>query len=153
MALADEQYSRVMHRLEHDLPDVADQVGRESRGGRVVTEDKLRRDDRADRAERLYETKLPPLGKTDVAVVPYSVEERLELVRDALITLAMSMDGSRRELARLASEFGITPVVIFSDEESVGEELSLDVELRRTSQVVRQVRTLLDEDFDDRGDK
>lgn len=37
---------------------------------------------------------LPTIGKTGVAVIPYRGEERVELIREALLTLAETMSAS-----------------------------------------------------------
>jgi hypothetical protein len=61
--------------------------------GRAVSGPKLRHEERYERASRLEEARLPALGKTDVAVIPYSWEEHIERCRQVRA-------GGGRPLAR-----------------------------------------------------
>ncbi|WP_327215365.1 hypothetical protein OG483_17550 [[Kitasatospora] papulosa] len=80
MSVENEQYALVMERLKVDIPDLAAQLDQELKRRRAVSGQKLRREERHERASRLEEAHLPALGKTDVAVIPYSGEERVELI-------------------------------------------------------------------------
>lgn len=118
MATDDELYVRIMSRLGDELPDLATQLKQEVRHGRVISEKGLKQEGRyEERASRLAVTDLAPLGKTDIAVIPYTGDERLRLICAALLTLAETAYASRREVRRLAQEFGMNPVVELGGED------------------------------------
>ncbi|THV42016.1 hypothetical protein [Glycomyces buryatensis] len=134
MAVEDEQYGRIMSRLRADLPVLAEQLDAEVRSGRLISEESLfSGSSYQDRKARLAESKLPKLAKSDIGVLPYTGSERLDLVRDALLTLAETMSSSRKELLRFTDEFGVSPVIEFSDFESASEpdRIDLNIEAER----------------------
>lgn len=128
MTVEDEQYGRILSRLREELPDLADQLSNEIRSGRLVSEDSLFRESGYEhRKARLAESKLPKLALSDVGVVPYSGQERLDLVRDAMLTLAETMSASRKELLRFTEKSGVSSVIEFSDFEQAGEPVRIDL--------------------------
>src|SRR4051794_36756320 len=103
MAIRDDNYESIMARLRREMPSLAEQLDQEVRHGRTVSEKDLRQEGRYDeRASRLAETELPPLGKSDVSVIPYTEDERFELVRESLLTLAETMFATRRSALKVA---------------------------------------------------
>ncbi|NBH12465.1 hypothetical protein [Amycolatopsis sp. SID8362] len=152
----DESYARVVGELRRRIPDLAEQVDREVRYGRSVSEKGLRDEGRyQERAERLAETKLTPLRTTDVAVVPYTDDERLELIRQALLTLAESMYSSRDSVLRELQELGLQTTITFeepAEQDTTVTEVDLRAEADRAARTLREVRALLDARADsDRG--
>ncbi|MYW17611.1 hypothetical protein GT039_18950 [Streptomyces sp. SID2955] len=150
MSVECEQYALVMERLKADFPDLAAQLDQELKRGRAVSGQKLRREERHERASRLEEAHLPALGKTDVAVIPYSGEERVELIREALLTLAETMYASRQATLKLTMERGMEQEIRFGDPEE--ENLSfihLREETERARVVLETVRDLLSEGLDE----
>ena len=85
-----------MQRLAEALPDVAAQVRDEVARGRVVPSSKLSTPEHEERETRMTEAKVDRLANADVASVPYSDDERLAVLIDALIRTATTMLASRR---------------------------------------------------------
>ncbi|WMX46315.1 hypothetical protein RGF97_17725 [Streptomyces roseicoloratus] len=150
MSVENEQYVLIMERLKADFPDLAAQLDQELKLGRAVSGQKLRREERYERATRLEEAHLPALGKTDVAVVPYSGEERVELIREALLTLAETMYASRQAALKLTTERGMEQEIRFGDpEEENPSFIHLREETDRARVVLETVRDLLFESIDE----
>lgn len=150
MSVESEQYAFVMERLKADFPDLAAQLDQELKRGRAVSGQKLRREERHERASRLEEAHLPALGKTDVAVIPYSGEERVELIREALLTLAETMYASRQAALKLTMERGIEQEIRFGDpEEENPSFIYLPDETEHARTVLATVRDLLSEGLDE----
>lgn len=150
MSVESEQYAFVMERLKADFPDLAAQLDQELKRGRAVSGQKLRREERHERASRLEEAHLPALGKTDVAVIPYSGEERVELIRDALLTLAETMYASRQAALKLTMERGMEQEIRFGDPEEENPSLIyLPEETEHARAVLATVRDLLSEGLDE----
>lgn len=150
MSVENEQYALVMERLKADIPDLAAQLDQELKRGRAVSGQKLRREERHERASRLEEAHLPTLGKTDVAVIPYSGEERVELIREALLTLAETMYASRQAALKLTMERGIEHEIRFGDpEEENPSFIYLREETEHARAVLATVRDLLSESLDE----
>lgn len=145
MAIEDEQYARIMEQLADEIPGLAVQLDHEVRHGRAVSEERLRQEGRyEERASRLAGTELPPLGKTDVAVVPYTVEERIELIREALLTLAETMYASRQAALKTVIELGMEPEIQFGDAElETPSRFNLRNETERALVTLQTVRELL----------
>ncbi|MEU1667408.1 hypothetical protein ABZ547_28260 [Streptomyces sparsogenes] len=150
MSVDDEQYVLVMERLKAEIPDLAAQLEQELKRGRAVSGQKLQHEERHERASRLEAAHLPALGKTDVAVIPYSGEERVELIRDALLTLAETMYASREAALKLTMERGIEREIRFGDpEEENPSFIHLREETERAGAVLETVRDLLSEGLDE----
>lgn len=129
-----EQYALIMERLTAELPDLAAQLDQELKRGRAVSGQKLRHEERHERASRLKEARLPALGETDVAVIPYSEEERMELIREALLTLAETMYVSRRTALKMTTERDMHQAIQFGDPE---EENPSFIHLREETEHAR----------------
>lgn len=145
MAVEDDQYSRIIELLGTDLPNLARQLIQEIRYGRAVSEKGLRAEGRyEEKADLLAKATLPSLGATDVAPIPYEPEERIELVREALLTLAETMYRSRRAVLELAQQFDTEPVVRFGDPQiETSSRVELIEETERMGVVVEEIRALL----------
>jgi hypothetical protein len=137
-----EAYQHLMQRLAEALPDVAAQVRDEVARGRVVPSSKLSGPEREERETRMTEAKVGRLGKADVASVPYSDDERLTVLIDALIRTATTMRASREALLGLASEYGYDKRVIIFDEPD--ETARVEVALADEVQAARQVAETVD---------
>lgn len=152
VATDDELYARIMDRLVDQLPDLAAQLKQEVRHGRVVSEKGLKQEGRyEERASRLAVTDLAPLGKTDVAVIPYTGDERLRLICAALLTLAETAYASRREILRLALEFEMSPVVQLGDDLDGTATINLVGETPDAERTFNVVRGLLSDSAVDLG--
>ncbi|MGA4540883.1 hypothetical protein ACPA54_12880 [Uniformispora flossi] len=145
MATSYEPYEAIMTRLRAEMPSLADQLDQEVRHGRAVSEQGLRQEGRyEERASRLAATELPPLGKTDVAVIPYTDDERIELVREALLTLAETMYATRNAALQTARAHGLEPEIQFGDPElEVPTRISLSDETPLARVALQKVRELL----------
>ncbi|MEU3904727.1 hypothetical protein AB0F20_12965 [Streptomyces goshikiensis] len=145
-----DRFAHIMTQLAEELPDLADQLKQEVRHGRVASEQRLKQEGEYEaRASRLAEAELPPLGKADIAVLPYTDDERMELVRSALLTLAETMYASRKAALDIASKRQMDLTIEFGDPEL--EELSyldLKAETERARVALTTVRELLSEDSD-----
>lgn len=150
MSVENGQYALVMERLKAEIPDLAAQLDQELKQGRAVSGQKLQREERHERASRLEAAHLPALGKMDVAVIPYSGEERVELIREALLTLAETMYASRQATLELTMEWGMEREIRFGDPEDEGPSfIHLREETERARAVLETVRDLLSEGLDE----
>lgn len=150
MPVDSDQFARVMARLREQLPSLADELSQEVRQGRVASEQRLKQEGEYEaRASRLAEAELPPLGKTDIAVLPYTDEERIELVRSALLTMAETMYASRKALLDLTMERQMETTIRFGDPELESPtHLDLKAEMERARIARRIVRELLSGEAD-----
>ncbi|CAL9490770.1 hypothetical protein SUDANB15_03214 [Streptomyces sp. enrichment culture] len=114
----------------------------------MVSEQKLKQEGQyAARASRLAETELPPIGKTDVAVIPYTGDERIELIRRMLLTLAETMYTSRKVMLDMAAAEGMDPIIRFGDPElETPSSIDLKAETAQTHLALEIVRNLLSDD-------
>ncbi|MFJ7273256.1 hypothetical protein [Kitasatospora sp. NPDC098663] len=145
MTVVDQQYADVMEQLRDKLPSLAEQLDQEFRQGRAISGERLQQEGMFDeRASRLADTDLPALRKTDIAVVPYSSEERIELIREALLTLAETMYASRSALLKTALERQTDTGVEFGDPElEPVVHINLPRETERASAALQVTRELL----------
>ncbi|WNI30407.1 hypothetical protein [Streptomyces sp. ITFR-6] len=145
-----DHFAQIMEQLGEELPNLADQLKQEVRQGRVASEQRLRQEGEYEaRASRLAEAELPPLGKADIAVLPYTDDERMELVRSALLTLAETMYASRKAALDIASKREMDLTIEFGDPEleSISYlDLIAETELARVA--LTTVRGPLSEDSD-----
>ncbi|MFE4371825.1 hypothetical protein ACFRMN_27080 [Streptomyces sp. NPDC056835] len=145
-----DHFVHIMTQLAEELPDLADQLKQEVRQGRVVSEPRLKQEGEYEaRASRLAEAELPPLGKADIAVLPYTDDERLGLIRSSLLTLAETMHASRKAALDIARTREMDLSIEFGDPEL--EEISyldLKAETERAWVALTIVRELLSEESD-----
>lgn len=142
---AAEDYQVLISRLRSALPDVARQVEEEVRRGRVATRGDLRQEEEyQERARRLAETRLPPLDANDVAAVPYRDEQRIELIREALVTLAETMSATRHAVLDLARRHVVAEGVRFGDpDQEETRMVNLEMEAASADETLQGVRFLL----------
>lgn len=157
MSYGSEQYVQIMERLrEAELEDLASQLEQEVRQGRAVPEEKFKQEQVSQyeaRSSRLAETKLQRLGEHDVAVIPYTDDESIELIRGALLTLAETMYASRKAALDTAMDHGIALTVEFGDPElETPSSIELRRETQRAHEALEQVRGLLSEGTDARAE-
>ncbi len=145
MAVEDDEYLRVMARLREEIPGLAAQLDDEFRHGRTVSGQGLQQEARYEEgASRLAASELPPLGKTDVAVIPYTGDERIDLIREALLTLAETMYSSRLAVLEMIGDLGIDPEIQFGDPAlEIPSRFDLRGETERARQMQETVRELL----------
>jgi hypothetical protein len=91
-----EIYEELIRRVEERAPSLATQIREEVARGRLVQGSKLPEGERQERQSRLVEANLGRIGKDDMAVLPYTADERLALFSQTLLTLAQTMTESRR---------------------------------------------------------
>lgn len=108
------EIERIMALLREVLPDLADELEQDFRLGRAVPV-RPREEDSKERSRRLADQNLAPLSKADVLVVPYSDDERMASICDALCTLADTMYRSREALSTMAAARKIDATVQFGD--------------------------------------
>lgn len=150
MPVHSDQFARIMRQLRERLPDLADQLSQEVRQGRVASEQRLKQVGEYEaRASRLAAAELPPMGKTDIAVLPYTEDERIELVRVALLTLAETMYASRRASLDIAVAREMDLTIRFGDPElEPVTGLDLRAETERAYVARETIRALLSEETD-----
>lgn len=120
---SDRAYESLLQALEQNMPEVAQQVRDEVARGRPELLSALAPSDFIDRQQRIREARLPSMERKDVAVRPYSPDERLRLLLEALQTLADSMAESREALLRLLEEADVEARVVFAESEGDVEQV------------------------------
>ncbi|MFF8906314.1 hypothetical protein [Streptomyces olivaceoviridis] len=153
MSFDSDQYTHIMERLkEAELGDLASQLDQEVRQGRAVSEEKLKQEQQSQyeaRASRLAETKLQRLGESDVAVIPYTGDESIELIRGALLTLAETMYASRKAALDTAVAHEMHPTIEFGDPDlETPSSIDLEEETVQARVALELVRELLSEGID-----
>ncbi|WP_280256974.1 hypothetical protein [Nocardia wallacei] len=141
-------YEAMLAQLREYLPDLAAEIDQELRRGRVATKQQLIQEAQySERASRLADSELPAIGTNDVAVLPYSEEESLELIREAMITLAETMYATRQTLLAATIEYEMAPEILFGNPE-IEEVTSLELrsEAARAEDAVQEIRNLLQAD-------
>ncbi|MFJ5309957.1 hypothetical protein [Streptomyces sp. NPDC088350] len=148
MAINYGQYESIMSQLWAEMPALADQLDQEVRHGRSVTEKELRHEGLyEERASRLAATELSALGKNDVAVIPYTDEERMELIRKALLTLAETMYRTRQAALKTAAQGAMELEIQFGDPDlEIPSRIDLQDETEQARIALQTVRELLAED-------
>lgn len=97
-------YDHLIVLIEERLPDIAVQIREEVARGRTLSASRIPDAERRTRQVRLDEVSLGRIGKADVAAEPYSSDEQLTVLVDALRTLAVSMAGSRQTVSDLVTD-------------------------------------------------
>lgn len=148
MAINYGQYESIISQLWAEMPALADQLDQEVRHGRSVTEKELRHEGLyEERASRLAATELSALGKNDVAVIPYTDEERMELIRKALLTLAETMYRTRQAALKTAVQGAMELEIQFGDPDlEIPSRIDLQDETEQAHIALQTVRELLAED-------
>ncbi|MFJ1782372.1 hypothetical protein ACIOKA_37335 [Streptomyces anulatus] len=83
-------------------------------------------------------------------MIPYSGEERVELIRDALLTLAETMYASRQAVLKLPMEWDMVQEVGFGDpEEEDPPFIYLREETEHARTMLATVRNLLSRGLDE----
>jgi len=108
-----EVYATAIRRLDEVFPEVARQVRDEVERGRAVRASKLAASDIAEREGRMKDANAGKIGVEDVAVVPYTDDEQLRILVEALTSLASTMASARRSLVGLVGD-GRDSVVEFA---------------------------------------
>jgi hypothetical protein len=166
-----EIYEELIGTLEERIPSVAAQIREEVARGRLLPGPNLSDPEREFRESRLHQAKLGRIAKEDIAVVPYSGDDRLALLCHTLLNLAETMTESRRAILELFNSDHIqTARVLFVEPreggatgletEAPGEptggdgiiEIDLAVELPAVEQTLALVRRLLEPVYEEVGE-
>lgn len=145
-----DSYEIVLDLLRQSLPGVAAEIEQEVRRGRVATKTDFLRDAQyQERVSTLADERLPAIDHRDIGVIPYSEDEQLDLIRQALATLAETMASTRRALLDLSSSYDVDHVIEFGDPElEVLADLDLETETAAAEAAARAVRSLLHRETD-----
>jgi hypothetical protein len=140
-----EIYEELIRRVGERSESLAAQIREEVARGRLVQGSKLPEGEREERQSRLAEAKLGRIGKDEMAVLPYTGDERLALLCQALLTLAQTMTESRRALLELTTDNDLphTRVLFTQPDETGSAEFDLPVELSNAERALEQVTNLL----------
>lgn len=140
-----EAYELLLERLFEVLPDIATQIAEEVNRGRLVPATSLPRADMEARAVRMrdFDTN-DRVSKNDLASIPYSDDERLAVLVDALIRTAGTMLGTRKAVSELSGASPRNSTVTFVDPTTDADiEVDLAEEISLTSSLEEQVATIL----------
>jgi len=148
MATGEATYDGIMEYLRARIPGLASQLEEEVLRGKTVAATELSNEDRAHRVESVRAAESQGVGKlrviddADVAVIPYSENERLLLLCKALLRLAETMYESRHTLMSLKEENSIESRIIrFTDpDESDEERLDLTEETSSALSALQKTR-------------
>ncbi len=142
-----EVYEDLIRRVEVAAAPVAGQVRDEVTRGRLVKGSKLPAGERQARQSRLSEHKLGRISDDEMAVMPYTGDQRLALLCDTLLTLAQTMAASRRAVLAFAADHEIqSRFVEFADPDEVDTQtvhIDLEAEAAKAEQVLARVRELV----------
>jgi hypothetical protein len=141
-----EIYEELLGRVEERAAPLAAQIREEVARGRLVQGSKLPEDERHERQFRLAEANLGRIGKDDMAVLPYTGDERLALLCQTLLALAQTMTESRRALLEVAIGHDLphTQLRFTEPDETQAVEFDLAAELSRAEQALGRVKSLLE---------
>jgi hypothetical protein len=136
-----EIYEELIRQVEERAAPVATQIREEVARGRLVQGSKLPEGERQERQFRLTEAKLGRIGKDEMAVLPYTGDERLALLCETLLTLARTMTESRRAVLELVTDYELphTQIRFTEPDETEAVEFDLAVELAKAEQALEQV--------------
>jgi hypothetical protein len=112
----------------------------------LVQESKLPQGERDERQSRLTEANLEKIKRNEMAVVPYTGDERLALLCQTLLTLAQTMTESRRALLELAVDHNLPHTQIqFTEPNEVGIiEFDLAADLPQAEIAFADVKSALE---------
>ncbi|MFF4236298.1 hypothetical protein ACFYYL_10585 [Actinomadura geliboluensis] len=146
MATGEVTYDSIMEDLRVRIPALASQLDEEVLRGKAVAAADLSNEERAYRVDSVRAAEPQGAGKlkliedSDVAVIPYSEDERLHLLCTALLKLAETMYESRRELMDLIETSTIESYTLrFTEPDGSGEERFDLVEEVSSAKVALQV--------------
>jgi hypothetical protein len=123
-----EIYEELIGTLEERIPSVAAQIREEVGRGRLLPGPSLSDPEREFRESRLHQAKLGRIAKEDIAVVPYSGDDRLALLCHTLLNLAETMTESRRAILKLFNSDHIQTARVLFVEPSQGGATGLETE-------------------------
>jgi len=141
----EDAYQHLLRRLTEELPDLAVQLREEVNRGRRLKQTELAAEDLQDRQHRLRESQIERLGRQDVAMVPYTEGERVELTLDVITTQAKAMYGARKVILAMIEGHGIeSRSVVFAEPEGTAQEtIPLSDEVTRTADMCGSILSLL----------
>ena len=97
-------YRELMPLLREQLPELHDQIADEIARGKELRGTDIERTEREGRDRMLGVENLGRIAESDISVFPYSDEERLNLLIDALRTSARTLDRALVTLGDLLTE-------------------------------------------------
>ncbi|MFJ3717492.1 hypothetical protein [Streptomyces sp. NPDC090057] len=113
---SDEVYDRLMRLLRERVPELATQLSEEIAAGRSVDGERLSEPERMTRDGQMREARVGRLQRGDVAVVPYTADERLMFLCQALLRMAETLQGSLQAVSAMAENHRIgTSVIEFAE--------------------------------------
>jgi hypothetical protein len=127
-----EIYLDLLDRLRRDLPEVADQIESEVIEGRRVVTETLSESERTDRAAKMRDVG-SRISKEDLATVPYTDDERLALLVEALLCLGSAMATDREAVAGLLEEQQAHPTIRLRSEETTQVDTEFDIAAEATT--------------------
>ncbi|MFD5164178.1 hypothetical protein ACFWMJ_40090 [Streptomyces hawaiiensis] len=125
---SDEIYDRLMRLLRNRVPELAAQLSEEIAAGRSVEGERLSERERTMREGLMRQARVGRLQRGDVAVVPYTADERLMFLCQALLRMAETLHGSLKSIWDMADTYHVeSRMVEFAEPDgtsSVGLDLS-----------------------------
>ncbi|WP_055548656.1 hypothetical protein [Streptomyces sp. NBRC 110028] len=125
---SDEVYDRLMRLLRDRIPELAAQLSEEIAAGRSVEGERLSEGERITREGLMREARVGRLQRGDVAAVPYTADERLMFLCQALLRMAETLHGSLQVVSIMAGNHHVeSSTVEFAEPDgtsSVGLDLS-----------------------------
>ncbi|MFD3841228.1 hypothetical protein ACFWWC_33945 [Streptomyces sp. NPDC058642] len=123
---SDEVYDRLMRLLRERVPELAAQLSEEIAAGRSVDGERLSEPERLTRDGQMREARVGRLQRGDVAVVPYTADERLMFLCQALLRMAETLHGSLHAVSAMAESHGVETTVIEFAEPDGTSSVTLD---------------------------
>ncbi|WP_397637763.1 hypothetical protein [Streptomyces albogriseolus] len=142
---SDEVYDRLMRLLRERVPELATQLSEEIAAGRSVDGERLSEPERMTRDGQMREARVGRLQRGDVAVVPYTADERLMFLCQALLRMAETLQGSLQAVSVMAENHRITTTVIEFAEPDGTSSVTLDFSdlIELTARTVDATRRLI----------
>lgn len=124
-------YTALMTVVRERLPVLHDQIADEVARGKELRGTDIEWTEREGRDRRLGDEKLGRIAESDISVFPYSDEERLDLLIDALRTSAETLDHSLNTLSNLLTEQSIAERRIYFRRPESRETASVELPVAR----------------------
>lgn len=120
-------YAALMAVLRERMPDLHEQLADEVARGKEVRGKDIKAVDRKIRDRQLDDEKLGRIGESDVSVLPYSDEERLDLLINALRTSVETRSRSLQTLGNLLERQSVANRRVNFRRPESGESEGVDV--------------------------
>ncbi|MGW3022750.1 hypothetical protein [Streptomyces sp. NPDC001221] len=142
---SDEVYDHLMRLLRERVPELATQLSEEVAAGRSVDGERLSERERMTRDGMMREARVGRLQRGDVAVVPYTADERLMFLCEALLRMAETLQGSLQAVSLMAEEHQVESTMIEFAEPDGTNSVVLDSSdlIYLTARTVDEMRRLV----------